>query len=66
MNIQDWGSIGEMLAAVATIATLVYLARQVNANTTAAQTASRVEITRDCRKLNSMLLDMNVSRTGSR
>jgi len=40
MTIQELGSIGEFLAAAATIATLFYLARQ-------AQTASRVEITRN-------------------
>ncbi len=41
MTIQDLGSIGELLAAVATIATLVYLARQLRANTTAVQGESR-------------------------
>ena len=32
MDIQDLGSIGELIAAVATIATLVYLARQIKHN----------------------------------
>ena len=35
MTIQDLGSIGESLAAIATIATLLYLAAQVRANTRA-------------------------------
>lgn len=33
MTIQEWGSVGELLAAIATLATLVYLARQIRANT---------------------------------
>jgi hypothetical protein len=41
MTIQDLGSIGELLAAVATIATLMYLARQLRANTAAVQGDSR-------------------------
>ena len=60
MNIQDLGSIGELLAAIATIATLFYLARQVQANTRQAQTASRVEITRDFRTMNSAIFDTEI------
>ncbi|MBW2499636.1 MAG: hypothetical protein JRF61_20310 [Deltaproteobacteria bacterium] len=41
MTIQDLGSIGELLAAIATIATLVYLARQLRANTKAIQSDAR-------------------------
>ncbi len=41
MTIQDLGSIGELLAAVATIATLIYLARQLRANTAAVRGDSR-------------------------
>ena len=33
MNIQDLGSIGELVAAIATVATLVYLAAQISQNT---------------------------------
>ena len=62
MTIQDIGSIGELLAAIATIATLFYLARQVRANTRQAQTASRVEITRDYRAVNSAGFDPEISR----
>lgn len=35
MSIQELGSIGEFLAAIATLATLLYLARQLRANTRA-------------------------------
>lgn len=38
MTIQDLGAIGELLAALATLATLVYLARQIGQNTRAMQT----------------------------
>ena len=41
MTIQDLGSIGELVAAIATIATLVYLAIQIRANTTALRSESR-------------------------
>lgn len=38
MTIQDLGSIGELIAALATIATLIYLAIQIRQNTNMAQT----------------------------
>ena len=41
MTIQDLGSVGELLAAIATIATLIYLARQLRANTAAVRGDSR-------------------------
>jgi hypothetical protein len=41
VTIQDWGSIGEVIAAVATVATLIYLALQIRANTTALRMESR-------------------------
>ena len=40
MTIQDWGSIGELLGALATIATLVYLAIQIRGNTLIAKTSA--------------------------
>jgi hypothetical protein len=41
VTIQDLGNIGELIAAVATIATLLYLARQLRANTAAVQGDAR-------------------------
>jgi len=41
VTVQDLGSIGELVAAVATVATLVYLAVQVRANTAAARAEAR-------------------------
>ena len=40
MTIQDLGSIGELVAAIATIATLIYLATQVRQNTRALKSAT--------------------------
>jgi hypothetical protein len=40
MTIQDWGAIGEVVGAVATVATLIYLAIQLRANTKSNQVAS--------------------------
>ena len=41
VSIQDLGSIGELIAAVATIATLIYLALQIRANTKVTYAESR-------------------------
>ncbi len=41
MTIQDLGSIGELVAAIATVVTLVYLAIQIRANTTAIKAEGR-------------------------
>ena len=37
MDIQDWGAVGEVLGAIATVATLIYLAIQIKANTSLAR-----------------------------
>ena len=41
MTIQDLGSIGELIAAIATVATLVYLAIQIRANTIVTRAEAR-------------------------
>ncbi len=41
MTIQDLGSIGELLAAIATIGTLIYLAAQIRQNTSTMEQADR-------------------------
>jgi hypothetical protein len=65
VNIQDFGSIGELLAALATIATLIYLARQVNANTRATQASSRLEISREYRTTARVLFDVDIQHAWS-
>ncbi len=44
MTIQDLGSLGELVAAIATVVTLAYLALQIRANTKAIQSESRGRI----------------------
>lgn len=46
MDIQDLGSLGEFVAAIATVATLVYLAVQIRLNTTEQRSNSRLATTR--------------------
>ena len=41
MTLQDLGNIGELIAAIATLATLVYLALQIRANTRSVRAESR-------------------------
>jgi hypothetical protein len=41
MNLQDFGSIGELIAALATVVTLAYLAVQIRSNTTAVKVEGR-------------------------
>ena len=45
MSIEDLGSIGELVAAIATIATLIYLAIQIKQNTRAVKSATFQNIT---------------------
>ncbi len=40
MTIQDLGSLGELIAAVATVATLIYLAAQIRQNTSTVRSSS--------------------------
>ena len=50
MSIQDLGSIGELIAALATLATLIYLAAQVRQNTRAIKSATFQNITAEMGK----------------
>ena len=47
MTLQDLGSIGEFVAAIATLATLVYLALQIRQNTKSSRSATYQAATRD-------------------
>jgi hypothetical protein len=42
MTIQDLGSIGELVAAIATVATLVYLALQIRQNTESVKLSAEI------------------------
>lgn len=62
MNIQDLGSLGELIAAIATVATLVYLAKQLYANTKATVSSNRYEITRDYVRFSEQLANPELQR----
>ena len=47
MTIQDLGSLGELIAAIATVATLIYLALQIRQNTSALRHAEERAIRED-------------------
>ena len=51
MSIQDWGAIGEIIGGIGVIATLIYLAIQIRANTTATKGSTENAILRDGRDL---------------
>jgi len=51
MTIEEWGALGEVVSGVGVIATLIYLAIQIRANTTATRGATENAILRDGRDL---------------
>jgi hypothetical protein len=63
VTIQDLGSLGEFVAAIATIATLVYLALQIRRNTTSVRAASRLEIASGWRAYNRLTLNPHTRLT---
>ena len=44
MTLQDWGSIGEVVGAVAVVVTLIYLAKQIKQNTHAMEEGRRLAL----------------------
>ena len=59
MSIQDLGSIGEFVAAIATILTLLYLALQIRQSTSVARSAATQEVLNSHRLLIRDLLTLN-------
>ncbi len=57
MNWDMAGAIGELISAVGVILSLFYLAVQIKGNTIASQAASRLDITRDYRAVNTQKLE---------
>ena len=41
MTLQNWGSVGEMVSALAVVITLIYLAKQIKQNTHAMEEGRR-------------------------
>lgn len=56
MTIQDLGSVGELLAAVATVVTLGYLAVQLRQNTATARAGTRASHTQAVHAVNALLV----------
>ena len=57
MSIQDLGALGELIAAIATVGTLVYLAIQIRSNTKSMETASRQSVANEFREFNKFSLE---------
>lgn len=55
MTIQDLGSVGELLAAVATLATLFYLAAQIRQNTRVVRASSHHSVTDSFNHINAII-----------
>lgn len=55
MTIQDWGAIGEIVGAIATVATLIYLATQLRQNTRALQATSMDSTTQTANEIRASL-----------
>lgn len=62
MTIQDLGSLGELIAALATIATLVYLAIQIRQNTRSVRASSRLAVSTAYNEHSRLRLDPTVNR----
>ena len=63
MTLGELGSLGEFLAAIATLATLIYLAVQIRQNTLATRAASHHAITDVMNKTNHLVIgDAEVAR----
>jgi hypothetical protein len=63
MTIQDLGSLGELLAAMATIATLIYLAAQIRQNTSTMAQAERTARGQSYQEIVSKIVE-NMSASG--
>jgi hypothetical protein len=59
VSIQDLGSVGEFVAAIATIFTLVYLALQIRRSTSVARSAATQEVLNSHREIIRELLTLN-------
>jgi hypothetical protein len=57
VTIQDLGSIGELVAAIATVATLVYLAIQIRQNTRTVRTSTYQAVLESSNRVNELVLD---------
>ena len=52
MDLQDWGAIGEVVAAIAVVVSIVYLAAQIRSNTRATKASASFDATHSWATLN--------------
>jgi hypothetical protein len=65
MTIQDWGAIGEIVGAIAVVATLVYLAKQIRQNTHSMEEGRRLALAQTYQMRADALQDMVVHASDS-
>ena len=65
MNLQDWGAIGEVVSALAVVATLIYLAKQIRQHTHAMDEARKLALAQTYQTRSDALQAMLVSAADS-
>jgi len=65
MNLQDWGAIGEVLGAIAVVATLIYLAKQIRLHTASMDEARKLALAQTYQMRSDALQHMVVTAADS-
>ncbi len=65
MTIQDWGAIGELISAIAVVATLIYLAKQIRLNNIAMDEARKLALAQTYQMRSDALQAMMVAAADS-
>jgi hypothetical protein len=65
MTLQDWGSIGELISAIAVVATLIYLTKQIRLNTIAMDEARKLALAQTYQMRSDALQAMMVAAADS-
>jgi hypothetical protein len=65
MTLQDWGAIGELLGAIAVVATLIYLAKQIGLHTRAMEESRKLALAQAYQVRSDALQDMLVRAADS-
>jgi len=65
MTLQDWGSIGELISAIAVVVTLIYLTKQIRLNTIAMEEARKLALAQTYQMRSDALQTMLVAAADS-
>ena len=65
MTLQDWGSIGELISAIAVVATLIYLTKQIRLNTISMDEARKLALAQTYQMRSDALQAMMVAAADS-